>query len=103
MVATARYDCLLCKSEFIELFMKGLVLIALSGIVIGSSMIASGQVFLAIREIALNTRKEGSGSISQYNMLLTIVKINNFLGWLLFLLGVLGVLASLVFVLKTRS
>jgi len=83
--------------------MKGLVLLALSGIVVGSSMIASGQVFLAIREIALNTRKEGSDSISQYNMLLTIVKINNFLGWLLFSLGILGVLASLVFVLKTYS
>jgi hypothetical protein len=47
-------------------------------LVIGLAIIASGQVFLAIRETALNTRKEESKETSQYNVLFTVAKIWNF-------------------------
>lgn len=55
---------------------------------IGLTIIASGQVFLAIREIAINTRKEESKETSQYRALLTIAKLNNIIGWIIIISGI---------------
>ncbi len=55
---------------------------------IGLTIIASGQVFLAIREIAVNTRKEESKETSQYRALLTIAKLNNIIGWIIIISGI---------------
>jgi hypothetical protein len=64
-------------------------------LVIGLAIIASGQVFLAIRETALNTRKEESKETSQYNVLFTVAKINNVIGWLIIIFGILAVIIFL--------
>ena len=65
----------------------GGIVIILSSIVIGALVIASGQVFLAIREIALNTRKEES--TEDYSTLYGVSKINNYFGWLIIVAGFL--------------
>lgn len=64
-------------------------------LVIGLSIIASGQVFLAIRETAINTRKEESEETSQYKVLFTVAKFNNVIGWLII---IFGILAGLIFI-----
>ena len=55
--------------------------------VFGLLIIASGQLFLAIREIALNTRKEDSQEVSKYATLFAVAKINNIIGWLILIVG----------------
>ena len=55
---------------------------------IGLTIIASGQVFLAIREIAINTRTEENKEASQYRALLTIAKLNNIIGWIIIISGI---------------
>jgi len=72
-------------TEFIIFF-----LILLFFASIGLTIIASGQVFLAIRETALNTRKEESEETSQYKVLFTVAKINNFVGWFIIIFGFIG-------------
>ena len=57
--------------------------IALFFISLGLTVIASGQIFLAIRETALNTRREESEEASKYQILFTVAKINNIVGWLI--------------------
>ncbi len=65
--------------------------IILWSLVVGLAVIAFGQVMLAIREIALNTRK-GEDKTPHYEILLIAAKINNLLGWILIVAGVvLGV------------
>jgi hypothetical protein len=61
--------------------------IILWSLVVGLATIAFGQLLLAIREIALNTRKEGSKA-SHYEILMIVAKINNILGWVLLAAGV---------------
>jgi hypothetical protein len=56
--------------------------------VMGLAIIAFGQLLLAIREVAFNTRKEGVHG-AHYNILLVVAKINNLLGWLVLGLGVI--------------
>ena len=63
---------------------------AASGVLlaIGFSIMASGEVFLAIREIALNTRKavlpeEFQDTRTNYSALRVVVGINNVLGGVL--------------------
>lgn len=63
----------------------GIVIILWTAI-LGLAIIAFGQLMLAIREVAHNTRKEG-GHGAHYNILLVVVKINNLLGWLVLGLG----------------
>lgn len=65
----------------------GIVLISF---VIGGMTVASGQLFLAIREIALNTRDEKSEKKAEYGMLETMAKLNNVVGWLIIIVGVIG-------------
>jgi hypothetical protein len=72
-------------SEFIIFF-----LILLFFASIGLTIIASGQLFLAIREIAFNTRKEKSEETNQYKVLFLVAKVNNFLGWLIIIFGFIG-------------
>jgi len=66
----------------------GLIII-LYGVIIGLSIIAFGQVLLAIREIALNTRK-AEVKHPHYEVLLIMAKVNNILGWIILVLGVIG-------------
>jgi len=63
----------------------GIVIILWTAI-LGLAIIAFGQLILAIREVAQNTRKEG-GHGPHYNILLVVAKINNLLGWLVLGLG----------------
>jgi len=65
----------------------GIVLLLWSAIM-GLAIIAFGQLLLAIREVAFNTRKEGVHG-AHYNILLIVAKINNLLGWLVLGLGVI--------------
>jgi hypothetical protein len=65
--------------------------IILWSLVVGLAVIAFGQVMLAIREIAINTRK-ADDKTPHYEILLIAAKINNLLGWILLVAGVvLGV------------
>ncbi len=67
------------------------VVTILWSVIMGLAIIAFGQLLLAIREIALNTRKEGTAH-PHYEILLIMAKINNVLGWVFLVLGVaLGV------------
>jgi hypothetical protein len=63
------------------------VVTILWSVIVGLAIIAFGQLLLAIREIALNTRKEGTAH-PHYEILLIMAKINNILGWLLLIQGV---------------
>ncbi len=54
--------------------------------VVGMAIIAFGQLLLAIREMAHNTRKEGVHG-PHYNILLLMAKVNNLLGWLMLAAG----------------
>jgi hypothetical protein len=65
--------------------------ILLISFVIGGSIVASGQVFLAIREIALNTRngEDEKNGKPKYGMLETMARINNFLGWIIIIFGLI--------------
>jgi hypothetical protein len=58
-------------------------------VILGFAIIAFGQLLLAIREIAFNTRKEGVKT-PHYEVLLIMAKINNILGWVLIILGLVG-------------
>jgi hypothetical protein len=70
-----------------QLIVGGAVL--LWSVVVGLSVIAFGQLLLAIREIALNTRKdEPKPHHGHYVILLTVARINNVLGWIVLVLGV---------------
>jgi len=67
------------------------VVTILWSVIVGLAIIAFGQLLLAIREIALNTRKEATAH-PHYEILLIMAKINNVLGWVFLVLGVaLGV------------
>jgi hypothetical protein len=63
-------------------------IIVLYSVVLGLAIVAFGQILLAIREIAFNTRKEGV-KIPHYEVLLIMAKINNLLGWIVLVAGVL--------------
>lgn len=62
-------------------------IIVLYAVILGFAVIAFGQLLLAIREIAMNTRKEGVKT-PHYEVLLIMAKINNILGWILIIVGV---------------
>ena len=62
------------------------VLTILWSAIVGLAVIAFGQLLLAIREIALNTRKEGTAH-PHYEILLIMAKINNILGWIFLIVG----------------
>jgi hypothetical protein len=65
--------------------------IILWSLVVGLAIIAFGELLLAIREIALNTRKEGVKT-PHYEILMIMAKINNLLGWVFLVAGIaLGV------------
>lgn len=63
--------------------------IILWAVVAGLSIVAFGQILLAIREIALNTRKdEAQHHHGHYAILMVMAKINNILGWIILAAGV---------------
>jgi len=66
-------------------FLPSLLLVIVFGLII----IASGQLFLAIREIALNTRRDDSEEHNKYATLFAVAKINNIIGWLVLIIGTL--------------
>jgi cytochrome bd-type quinol oxidase subunit 1 len=55
--------------------------------VMGMLVIALAHVFLAIREIALNTRSEKDPSKENYGALLTICPIMKITGWIIIIAG----------------
>jgi hypothetical protein len=61
--------------------------IVLYSVILGLAIVAFGQILLAIREIAFNTRKEGIKT-PHYEILLIMAKINNLLGWIVLVVGV---------------
>jgi hypothetical protein len=63
--------------------------IILYAVIVGFAVIAFGQLLLAIREIAFNTRKD-DGKHPHYEILMLMAKINNILGWVLIVVGVIG-------------
>ena len=66
-------------------------LVVLWSVVLGLSIIAFGQLLLAIREIALNTRKdEAKPHHGHYSVLLVVAKVNNVLGWIVLIAGVIA-------------
>jgi hypothetical protein len=73
------------QSFTISNWIVGVALILWS-VVVGLAIVAFGQVLLAIREVAHNTRKE-AGKGAHYNVLLIMAKINNLLGWIVLALG----------------
>jgi hypothetical protein len=83
----------------------GIVLVLWS-VIIGLAVIAFGQLLLAIREVAHNTRKEGVHG-AHYNILLIVAKINNLLGWLVIglgvILGVYLIIAGHPIILQTQN
>jgi hypothetical protein len=58
---------------------------------IGLGIIGSGQIMLAVHEIAMNTRKEDSKEKGSYSARLTIAKFNIILGWLVIIVGAIFV------------
>jgi hypothetical protein len=85
----ARRDASIFDKEVtvqINSIIVGAVTILWSAIV-GLAIIAFGQVLLAVREIAINTRKDGSAH-PHYEILLIMAKINNILGWIFLVVGV---------------
>ncbi len=64
----------------------GIAVILWSAIV-AMAVIAFGQLLLAFREMAHNTRKEGVHG-PHYNILLIMAKINSLLGWVVLVAGV---------------
>jgi len=72
--------------------------VVLWSLVVGLSIVAFGQILLAIREIALNTRKEeAKHHHGHYSILLVMAKINNILGWIIVAVGVLAGLYVVIF------
>jgi hypothetical protein len=62
------------------------IAVILWSIIAGLAIIAFGQLLLAFREMAHNTRKEGVHG-AHYNILLLMAKINNLLGWVVLAAG----------------
>ncbi|MDD8027127.1 MAG: hypothetical protein PHI34_11485 [Acidobacteriota bacterium] len=62
------------------------IAIILWSIILGMAIIAFGQLLLAFREMAHNTRKEGVHG-PHYNILLVMAKVNNLLGWVMLAAG----------------
>lgn len=61
-------------------------------VIFGLTTVASGQLLLVIREIALNTRKsaileEGTDKRSTYPILEGVSVLNNILGWIVVVLA----------------
>jgi hypothetical protein len=69
-----------------------LVLVFVSAIMI----VAQGQLMLAIREIALNTRREGKDEAEKYQGLLVAAKIIAVAGWIWLGIGGIGSLLLMV-------
>ncbi len=68
--------------------LTGVVLI-LGAVLSGIAIIAWGDVLLAAREIALNTRRADSANKSQYRSLEAVATLNNIVGGLVILGGVI--------------
>ena len=65
----------------------------LPSVILGALLIAFGQVFLAIRETAINTRQAGDPR-GQYGTLQKVAGLVTVLGWIVIVVGVVaGVMA----------
>lgn len=70
-------------------------IVAVNLIVWGPIIIALSQVGLAIRETALNSRKEYSSAHSDYNSLRWIAEIFFYIGWMMLPTGVILLLKTI--------
>ncbi|MCS7197259.1 MAG: hypothetical protein NZ930_01010 [Candidatus Bipolaricaulota bacterium] len=64
--------------------------------IIGVAVVAFGELLLCIREIALNTRKEGSDKEPKYHALPTIASILNAAGWAALVGGLIAVIVGVI-------
>jgi len=62
------------------------------------ALIGTGELLLAIREIALNTRKEENKN--QYRSIKSIAILYNFAGWLILSVGILIGMFSIITTMK---
>ncbi len=92
VVFVAQRDMLAAGGSLLILLARlvGFLLPVALSVAVGLTIIASGQVFLAIRETAINTRKEDSESTSNYDILFTVAKVNNLTGWAIIIIGIMG-------------
>lgn len=67
-------------------------------VILSLQVVASGQLLLAIRQIALNTGT--SGDTPKFKTLNFISKLNNFVGWLGVLTGILVIIIGSSFILR---
>jgi hypothetical protein len=63
--------------------------VVLWSVVVGLAVIAFGELLLAFREIAFNTRKTDAKT-PHYEILLIMAKVNNLLGWIFLVVGVIA-------------
>jgi hypothetical protein len=63
--------------------------VLIGSVISGSIIVASGQVFLAIREIAINTRSQNSEENGEYKTLWVLAKLNNAIGILVMIIGII--------------
>ena len=77
------------------LFSVGMVVgTALAGLILGMSMIAFSQIMLAIREIALNTRKKEQ--LGEYRILEIMAILNNVSGWIIIVASIVIPIALMI-------
>lgn len=62
----------------------------------GIVIVAFSEFLLCIREIALNTRKEGSDKEPQYHALPTLASILSAVGWVALVGGLIAVIVGIV-------
>lgn len=73
-----------------------LVIWGIGTFVIGVAIIAFSELLLCIREIALNTRKEGSDKEPQYHALPTIASLLNAIGWVAIVGGLIAAAVGVI-------
>lgn len=72
------------------------IIYGISAFICGVAIIAFDELLLCIREIALNTRKEGADKEPQYHALPTIASIFNAIGWVAIVGGLIAVAVGVI-------
>ena len=70
---------------------------AATGILVGALIVAFGQVCLAVRDAAINTRKEGRPNDGgEYRLLRGLAKAIHFAGWAVMIVGLVVGIATCI-------
>lgn len=73
-----------------------LVPVGICAFICGVAIIAFDELLLCVREIALNTRKEGSDKEPQYHAIPTIASLLNVLGWIAIVGGLIALAVGVI-------